>query len=183
LPTNFTIFHWPERERRVFTETFVAKAKRDVQHRNSYCIFISNLRSLRTLDTVWESLKVVQTVNYHIQQAPTSLLEMASIRDRAIIKNIVAGVRRLSRQDPEVAIAISGREDNAGKRARTIARQRGRQACKSRRRPGLAHDNTLVEEQQAVRDQWALEEDFELPIRTMESSNDTRHNESLICNW
>ncbi len=64
----------------------------------------------------------------------------------------------------EVTIAVSSGKDKAGEKARTMARQRGRKACRSRRRPRLAHDNSVEGQEEAAGDQ----ETFELVIRAEE---------------
>jgi ribonuclease HI len=112
-----------------------------------------------------DSPKVVQTINHHIKYAPDSLRDAASTNDRSIIKRVIAGVRRLSRRGLEVAIAVPSGKDKAGGKARTMARQRGRKAYRSRRRLRLAHDNSVEEQEEAAGDQGT----FELIIRAKES--------------
>ncbi len=123
-----------------------------------------------------DSPKVVQTINHHIKYAPDSLRDVASTSDRSIIKRVIAGVRRLSRGGLEVAIAVSDGKDKAGGKARTIARQKGRKACRSRRRRWLAHDDSVEEQEEAVGDQGT----FELVIRAKESPDDMEREQATM---
>ncbi|ERF75586.1 hypothetical protein EPUS_04566 [Endocarpon pusillum Z07020] len=104
-----------------------------------------------------ESPKVVQTIKHHIKYAPDSLGDVTSTNDRSIIKRVIAGVHRLSRRGLEVAIAISSEKAKAGKKARKMARQRGRKACRSRHRLRLAHTNLVEEQEEATGDQGTFE--------------------------
>lgn len=120
---------------------------------------------------------VIQIVNHHIKHAPKSLEDVASTNDRSMIKRVVAGVRKLSNYGLEVSIAVFGEEDETGKTARTMAKQRGRKACRSRRQLQLASDDTSTEAQHTVGDEAALEGTLELldPMKT--PLKDTKHEE------
>lgn len=111
------------------------------------------------------SIKTVQTINHHIKHDSNSLQDVVSTNDRSLIKRVIAGVHRLSRCGLEVVLTISNGKDKAAQKARTLARQRGRKAWKSRRRPRLAHDYSIEERAEAAGDQ----ETFELAIRAKES--------------
>lgn len=111
------------------------------------------IRRLRTrvdrpqeVTVLCRSPKVVQTVNYHVKHASDSFREVASANDRSMIKRVVTSVRRLSRRGLQVSIALSCGDNEPGERAQTMARQRGRKACKSRRQLQLAHIDSSVEE-------------------------------------
>lgn len=84
----------------------------------------------------------------------------------------------LSRRGLEVAIAISSKKDKAGKKARTMARQRGRKACRSRRRLRLAHTNLVEEQEEATKDQGT----FELVIRAKEFPKQMEHVQATMYN-
>ena len=81
-----------------------------------------------------ESSWIVETVNHHLRNAPKSLLEITSANDRALIQRALRGVRRLSRLCPGISFVVTDPTDEAATRARTLARRKGRKACKSRRR-------------------------------------------------
>jgi hypothetical protein len=94
-----------------------------------------------------------------------------------MIKRVVAGVRKLSHYGLKVSIAVFGTEDETGKTARTMARQRGRKACRSRRQLRLALDDTSTEAQHTVGDEAALEGTLESPYPMITPSTDTKHEE------
>lgn len=96
-----------------------------------------------------DSPAVVRTVNHHFMYAPDSLKVTKSTKYRLVLKNIIAGVHRLYRRGCEVAFAVSNAEDEGQERARTLARRKGRQTCKSRRRLWRTH-NISAEEQERV---------------------------------
>lgn len=81
-----------------------------------------------------DATMVVQTVHHHIEHNPDSLRDVARTNDRLMIKRVIDRVQRLTRHGLEVTITVSNREHKAGKRAKTMARQRGSKACRSRRR-------------------------------------------------
>ena len=118
-----------------------------------------------------ESLEVVGKINHHLKYAPHSLQDVASANDRAIIKRVIAGVRKLSRHGLEVTIATSSENSKARDRARTLARQKGRQACKSRRRLQLAQANSIEGQGDGAGDHLTIM----LVIRTKESTEETEH--------
>jgi predicted MarR family transcription regulator len=120
---------------------------------------------------------IIQIVNHHIKHAPKSLEDVASTNDRLMIKRVVAGVRKLSHYGLKVSIAVFGTEDETGKTARTMARQRGRKACRSRRQLRLALDDTSTEAQHTVGDEAALEGTLESPYPMITPSTDTKHEE------
>jgi predicted MarR family transcription regulator len=120
---------------------------------------------------------IIQIVNHHIKHAPKSLEDVASTNDRSMIKRVVAGVRKLSHYGLKVSIAVFGTEDETGKTARTMARQRGRKACRSRRQLRLASDDTSTEAQHTVGDEAALEGTLEPPYPMITPSTDTKHEE------
>ena len=59
-----------------------------------------------------------------------------------------------------------------------MARQKGRQALRSRRRLRLAHDNSVEEQEEATGDQRT----FELVIRVKESPKDMKHEQATVYN-
>lgn len=125
-----------------------------------------------------DSPKVVHTINQHIKYAPDRLRDVASTNDRSMIKRVIARVRRLSRRGLEVAIAVSSGKDKAGEKVRTMARQRGRKSCGSRRRLLLAHGNSVEEQEEAAENQGT----FELVIRAKEFPRDLEHEQVTVCN-
>ena len=133
---------------------------------------------LQRVTILSSSPTIVQIVNHHIKHAPKSLEDVASTNDRSMIKRVVAGVRRLSHHGLEVSIAVFGREDETGETARTIARQRGRKACRSRRQLRLTQNDTSTEAQHTVGDEAALEGTLELPVLIRTPSEGTRHEET-----
>ncbi|KAI6083555.1 hypothetical protein F4821DRAFT_244573, partial [Hypoxylon rubiginosum] len=91
-----------------------------------------------------ESARDVLRVNHHIEQGPDSLQDVKSANDRKMIGKVLAAVRKLSRPGLHVSISVTGNGgdiDPAGKKARTLARQKGRKACRSRHRLRLAQQN------------------------------------------
>jgi predicted MarR family transcription regulator len=120
---------------------------------------------------------IIQIVNHHIKHAPKSLEDVASTNDRSMIKRVVAGVRKLSHYGLKVSIAVFGTEDETGKTAWTMARQRGRKACRSRLQLRLASDDTSTEAQHTVGDEAALEGTLESPYPMITTSTDTKHEE------
>ncbi|KAF7506179.1 hypothetical protein GJ744_012159 [Endocarpon pusillum] len=125
-----------------------------------------------------DSPKVVQRFHHHINYAPDSPGDETSINDRSIIKRVIAGVHGLSRRGLEVAIAISSEKDKAGGKARAMARQRGRKACRSRRRLRLAHTNLVEEQEEATGEQGI----FELVIAAKELPKGKEHAQATIYN-
>ncbi len=110
-----------------------------------------NTLPLRKVVLLSESPSAVHTVKHYIHQDPSCLKDIASANDRLLIEGIVARVRNLSRRGLEVAISVYTGADRASKRARTLARQKGRKASKSRRR--LRSGNpTLFETEAAAED-------------------------------
>lgn len=132
---------------------------------------------LQRVTILSSSPTIVQIVNHHVKNAPKSLEDVASTNDRSMIKRVVAKVRRLSHYGLEVSIAVFDREDEKGERARTMARQRGRKAFRSRRQLRLAQDDTATEAQHTVGDEAALEGTLELPILMKTPSEGTKQEE------
>lgn len=95
------------------------------------------------VDVIGDSRWVVEKVNHHLKLGVESLEEVASTNDRSMIGRIVVAVRKMSRRGVEVSIAVHQSEDRSKEiaRARTMARQRGRKACKSRRRLQAARNS------------------------------------------
>lgn len=95
-----------------------------------------------------DSLAVVDLVNFHRDHGPESLEGVKSANDREMIKRVLTGIRELSRRGVEVVIAEDGEEGSSkeGMKAKTMARQRGRKACRSRR---LAQQNAAIEAETA----------------------------------
>ncbi|KAJ9606195.1 hypothetical protein H2200_009156, partial [Cladophialophora chaetospira] len=104
-----------------------------------------------------DSLKAVQTINYHLKHGLESLDGVKSTNDGSMIKRVVTKVRELSRLGLEVAVAMSDGKDKAEAKARTIARQKGRKACKSRHRLRLAHANLVKSQQETAGDREACD--------------------------
>jgi ribonuclease HI len=103
------------------------------------------ISQLREITVFAESSEVVQTVNYHMLDGNRSCENVTSTLDRLMIKRVIAGAKRLLHRAKKhlgrgvkITIALHT-ADEAGKRARALARQKGRQACKSRRQLQSAH--------------------------------------------
>ena len=126
-----------------------------------------------------DSPKIVQSINHHAKYAPDSLQDVKSTNDRSLIQKVIAGIRRLSRRGLEVAISVSSDKDNAAKRARTMARQRGRKACKSRRRLRPTGNESVEEQEEAVGDQGT----FELVIRAKEFPEERGHKHQEVTEY
>lgn len=88
-----------------------------------------------------DSPRVVEKINHRINQASDSFQDITSTNDRSMLMRVINGVQRLSRNGLEVTITVPSKKENSGERARTIARQKGRKACKSRRRLRLLQNN------------------------------------------
>ncbi|KAL9088904.1 MAG: hypothetical protein Q9165_005961 [Trypethelium subeluteriae] len=113
-----------------------------------------------------DSLKVVELINHHIKHAPASLANVKSTNDRSMIKRVIIAAQKLSRQGLEVLIAGSSGNGKGWARARILARQKGRQACKSRRQVQRTDINRPSEEQEEIAGGRTLEGTFELAIRS-----------------
>ncbi|KAI9677943.1 MAG: hypothetical protein M1822_008051 [Bathelium mastoideum] len=116
-----------------------------------------------------DSSEVVQTVNHHISHAPTSLANVTSTYDRLMVRRVVTKAQQLSRQGFKVYITDSGEKSKGWERARVIARQKGRQACKSRRQSQRTHIGQPLKEQKEVGDKGTPKGTFELVIRTKDT--------------
>lgn len=82
-----------------------------------------------------DSSTVVDLVNFHRDHGPESLGSVISTNDRSMITRVLTGIRELSRRGVHVAIAEDGQERSSKEtgKAKTMARQKGRKACRSRR--------------------------------------------------
>lgn len=94
------------------------------------------------------SSTVVDLLNFHRDHGPESLERVISTNDRSMIKRVLTGIRELSRRGRgvDVAIAEDGQESSSKQtiKAKTMARQKGRQACRSRRQ--LRHNASIEAE-------------------------------------
>lgn len=91
---------------------------------------------IRHVKLICESSKVVETVNHHIEHAPESYEDIAQVKGRSMVQKVIAGVNKLSRWGFKVSVVAAERnsQDKIAARARTLARQKGRKACRDRRR-------------------------------------------------
>ena len=87
----------------------------------------------------------VKMVNHYISHYK-HLRNVASTKDRSLLKKIITRVRKLSHSSITVAIVASDRRDKAGRRARTLAKQRGRKSLKSRRGSQFVNSSPEAEE-------------------------------------
>jgi hypothetical protein len=94
-----------------------------------------------------DSPRVVQNITHRINSTSDSIQDLTSTNDRSMVMRVIKGVQRLLRRGLKVTIAIPSTKENAGERARTMARQRGRKACKSHRQLRLLQSNISPEEQ------------------------------------
>jgi ribonuclease HI len=96
------------------------------------------------------SPEVVETVNHHIQDSPESLKCVKKTNDRVMIQRVVRSVRKVFRRGVNVSITLADLHDTtvarAGARAKTLARQRGSKACKSRRQQYRAQNDDTTED-------------------------------------
>lgn len=85
------------------------------------------------------SSAVVNLISFHRDHGPESLKEVRSTNDHSMIKRVLIGIRALLRRGVDVAIAEDGQESNSKDtmKARTMARQKGNKACRSRRQAQL----------------------------------------------
>jgi ribonuclease HI len=90
---------------------------------------------------------VVEAVNHHIQNAPKSLKLVTKMKNRLMIERVVKAVKKkLFRRGVNISIVVADEHDTAVKRARTLARQRGSNACKSRRQRTRAQSDDPTED-------------------------------------
>lgn len=96
---------------------------------------------------------VVETVDYHIQNAPKSLKLVTKMNDRLMIARVVKAMKnKLFRRGVNISIAVADEHDTtverarASARARTLAKQRGSKACKSRRQRMRAQNDNPTED-------------------------------------
>jgi hypothetical protein len=103
-----------------------------------------------------DSSTVVDLIDFHRNHGPESLENVISTNDRSMIERVLKGIRELSRRGVDVAI-VEDRPESSSKetrKAKTMSRQKGRKACRSRR---LAQQNALIETETA-RNQTGIEE-------------------------
>lgn len=79
------------------------------------------------------SSTVVDLVNFHRDHGPESLERVISTNDRSMIKRLLTGILALSRRGVDAAIAEDGQESSSKEtiKAKTMARKKGRKACRS----------------------------------------------------
>jgi len=97
---------------------------------------------LRTIQIFCEHPSVIYTAKHHLRYYPASLEDEVSGNDRAMIKRVVQAIQKLERRSFEVFLTIANMEDGAQKKVGLAARQRGRFACRQRRR--LQHTRERV---------------------------------------
>jgi hypothetical protein len=88
---------------------------------------------------------VVETVNYHIQNSPESLKHVKKMNDRVMIERVVRSVKKVFRRGVNVSISLADGHDTKVARAKTLARQKGSKACKSRRQRNRAQNDDTTE--------------------------------------
>ncbi|EGP90094.1 uncharacterized protein MYCGRDRAFT_91065 [Zymoseptoria tritici IPO323] len=64
------------------------------------------------------SAEVVKTVNYHVDNAPSSLEEITNPNDRVMIRKVIKAVKRTSRRGISVSIDVTCRRDARTAKAR-----------------------------------------------------------------
>lgn len=91
-----------------------------------------------------DSSTVVELIDFHRNNGPESLESVISTNDRSMIKRVLKGIRELSRRGVDVVIAEDRPESSSKKtlKAKKMARQKGRKACRSHR---LAQQNASIE--------------------------------------
>ena len=89
---------------------------------------------LRTIRIFCEHPSVIYTVEHHLRYSPESFGDEVSGNDRAMIKRVFQAIQKLERRSFEVFLTIANMEDCAQKKVCLAARQRGRFACRQRRR-------------------------------------------------
>jgi hypothetical protein len=92
----------------------------------------TNLKT-RRVTVLCGSLTVVEWVNSHRDYGPENLQNVTSTNDRSMIKRVLTGIRELSRRGVDVTIAEYGQESSSKEtmKVKTMARQKGRKACRS----------------------------------------------------
>ena len=111
-----------------------------------------------------DSSNAVQLINEHIELGPDSLRYVKSANDRKMIKRVLSAVQKLSRRGLHTSIRVTSTASIAGGEAQKLARQKGRKACKSRRRLWLAQNISLSEDVEIGGDSGAFEEGLELHL-------------------
>ena len=92
---------------------------------------------IRSVTVLCDSSTVVDLIAFHRDHSPASLENVRSTNDRSMIKRVLKGIRELSRRagGVDVVIAENGQESSSKetRKTKTMARQKGRKACRSRR--------------------------------------------------
>ncbi|KAI5358712.1 hypothetical protein Slin14017_G109950 [Septoria linicola] len=114
----------------------------------------NELAQLHEVKVIITASEVVRTVNVHIPDFPPTSQFVEEMNDKSMIKRVVDSVTRLSRRDVQVSIAAVDGQDKALARARTLAKQKGSKACRSRqmlrgRREEIETDNETRLEDEA----------------------------------
>ena len=105
-----------------------------------------------------KSSNAVRLINQHIEQGPDSLRDVRSANDRKMIKRVLSAVQKLSRRSGlHTSIRVTNTGSIAGGKAQKLARQKGRKACKSRRRLWLAQNISPSQEVEIGGDSGAFE--------------------------
>lgn len=99
---------------------------------------------IQKVTVLCDSSTVVDLIDFHRNHGPESLESVTSTNDRSMIKRVLKGIRELSRRGVDVVIAEDGPESRSKEtlKVKTMARQKGRKACRSRR---LAQQNASIE--------------------------------------
>ena len=97
------------------------------------------------------------------------------MNDCRMIKKVIVGIRNLSRRGLEVDIAVSKGGDKDYEKAKTLARQRGRKASRSRRRRRSAYNSSAGDQEESVPDHRTLK----LVIRSKEHARDELNTQAV----
>ena len=91
---------------------------------------------VQTLTVFCSSSNVCDIINHYLECSLIELEHVVSTNDRAMIRRVVVSVRELERRGVEVRIvhSVSFQVSEEAARVRTLARQNGSKACRSRRR-------------------------------------------------
>ncbi|KAK3621896.1 hypothetical protein LTR56_013414 [Elasticomyces elasticus] len=95
---------------------------------------LSHVGSVRVIFASPAAAATVRLIKHHIENAPESLEDVVSTNDQMMIKRVVAAVRKLAKHVPAVSIDVAASKDLAAAKAATMAKQKGRKACRSRAR-------------------------------------------------
>ena len=91
-----------------------------------------------------EHPSVIYTVKHHLEYCPESLEDEVSGNDRAMIKRVVQAIKKLQTRGFAVSLMIAKMEDEAQKKVGLASRQRGRVACRDRRRNQRARERAMA---------------------------------------